>query len=110
MLRPIKVTSTTDIAAVLRADREALGWTGEQLDVRVGWADRYGAKAENPEAPWGKRLIIVRHMGDYWLEALGRTLLLVDTRQAEEILAAVTDEGGSGHGFETVRGMRLVWS
>ena len=111
MLRPVKVTSTTDIAATLRADREALGWSGEQLDLRVGWADRYGAKAENPAAPWGKRLIIVREMGDYWLEALGRSLLLVDSRQVPAIMAAAeAEDGGQEHGFERVHGFRFVWS
>lgn len=44
---PIRVTSRTDIASLLRAHRVALGMTCEQFDQRAGWADRYTTKLEN---------------------------------------------------------------
>jgi hypothetical protein len=44
---PVRVSSRSDIAALLRAHRIAKGMTCEQFDERAGWCDRYTTKLEN---------------------------------------------------------------
>ena len=85
MERPvILVTSATDIATALRRDRERKKkMIGEEFDDYVGWADRYTAKAENPDALWGKTLIRVEMHADLWLQALGYHLVIMDRKEAE---------------------------
>lgn len=108
------VTSATDIASVLRGERERREWTGEDLDARVGWPDRYAAKAENPEAKWGRRLIRIHGMADLWLQSLDLHLCLVERKQAERMMAeAAADpevrEEGANHRVGRVQVSRLVW-
>lgn len=86
MRPPVIVTSTTDIATILRGDRENLGLSGEELDEIVGWPDRYAAKAESPKKRWGRTLLRVEPMGDFWLKALGRSLVLLDSDVAERLV------------------------
>lgn len=88
MRRPILLESMTDIAAELRRDREALGLTGEDLDARIGWSDRYTAKVENPDAAWGKKVFRVHRCADDWLAGLGRCLVIMDRLEAERLIAA----------------------
>lgn len=86
MRPPVIVTSATDIATVLRGDREALGMSGEQLDEVIGWPDRYAAKVENPRKRWGKTLFRIQPMGDFWLKGLNRSLVLMDSELADKIV------------------------
>lgn len=108
------VTSATDIAAVLRGERERRGWTGEDLDARVGWPDRYAAKAENPEAKWGRRLIRVHSMADLWFQSLDLHLCLVERKEAERLAAEVTADPKVGEHrsvhVQRIQVARLVWA
>lgn len=68
-----------DAAAELTRLRIDRGWTGEELDARAGWADRYTGKLERPEAPYGKRGLHISDMYEVWLEALGVCLVIMPT-------------------------------
>lgn len=84
---PVIVSSRTDFATTLRGDREALGLSGEELDEIVGWPDRYTAKVENPDKKrWGRTVFRMEPMADWWLKGLNRSLLLVDTDVAEQMV------------------------
>ncbi len=100
---PVIVTSATDIATVLRGDREALGMSGEQLDEVIGWPDRYSAKVENPKRKWGRTLFRIEPMADYWLKGLNRALILVDRDEAERMI----QEHASLHNPESRRLARV---
>lgn len=96
---PLIVHSRGDITGALVARREALGLTGEQVDDRAGFSERYTAKLEVPYAPCGKTGFIFSHpsevlptgsvrasgMSEVWLETLGLRLVLVDAETAEGI-------------------------
>jgi len=111
MRAPLIVTSSTDIAAVLRRERERRGWTGEELDAKVGWPDRYAAKAENPGTAWGKTLVRVHGMADLWLQTLDYALVLVDRKEAERMVAeaAADPEVCERDHLRRVQVMRLVY-
>lgn len=93
---PLIVHSRGDIAGALIARRHALGFTGEDLDERAGWADRYGAKLEQPNRPCGKAGFLFDYgtevtptgtlrasaMADVWCGSLGVRLVLVDEATA----------------------------
>jgi hypothetical protein len=71
----------------MRRRREGLGWTGEVLDARIGWADRYTAKCENPGEIWGKTQLRFAQMAPLWLDGLNARLVLVDRKLAEQLTA-----------------------
>lgn len=104
------VTSATDIATVLRGDREALGMSGEQLDEIIGWPDRYSAKVENPKRRWGRTLFRIEPMADYWLKGLNRALILMDHDKAEQIVKehAATSQDPEGRRLARVRVLRYA--
>lgn len=83
--RPVIVRSNMDAAAVLTQIRLERGWTGEELDARAGFSDRYTAKLERPNAPWGKRGLHISPMWEVWAEALGLALVLVTKEQARQL-------------------------
>lgn len=96
---PLIVHSRGDITSSLIARRHAIGWTGERLDERAGWADRYGAKLEQNRRPSGKAGFLFSFgtevcpsgtlrasaMAEVWMEALGLRLVLVDNATAKAI-------------------------
>lgn len=108
MRPPVIVKSGLDIAAVLRGDRETLGLTGEAMDERIGWADRYTAKCENPDEKWGKKLFRIEPMAEFWLAGLNRTLLIMDTDQAEALVRSHS-VSSPGRGLQRVSVQRLVF-
>ncbi len=77
MRPPIIISHASYLPTLLRFERIALGMSGEELDWRVGWADRYSAKCESPEKAWGKTVFGSR-CSDEWLAGLGRALVLMD--------------------------------
>lgn len=86
-MRPaVIITSAVDLAVVLRGDREALGLTGEALDDRLGWQERYTAKAENVTKRWGRATFRMGDLCDTWLLGLNRALVLVDRDVAEQLI------------------------
>jgi hypothetical protein len=107
---PVIVTSALDIAAVLRGDREALGISGEELDGRIGWADRYTAKAENPNAKWGRHLIRVEPCADEWMQALNRSLVLMDRTYAQELVRQHASSLPDVRGLQRRLVQRLVFA
>ncbi len=86
MRPPVIITSAVDLAAVLRGDREALGITGEALDDRIGWQERYTAKAENVQKRWGRATFRMGDLCDSWLIGLNRALVLMDRDKAEQFI------------------------
>lgn len=81
--RPVIVKSCTDAAAVLTKARLDRGWSGEELDARAGFPDRYSIKMENPRARWGRRGLHISPMWELWAEALGLCLVIMAKDQAE---------------------------
>lgn len=107
---PVIVSSGTNIAAVLRGDREAFGMSGEELDARIGWADRYTAKAENPDKKsWGKRLIRIEPMADLWMIGLNRALVLMDRTEAERLVREHASSLPDVRGLERQTVVRLAF-
>jgi hypothetical protein len=96
---PLEVDDRGGIVGALIQRRHALAWTGEDLDDRAGWADRYGAKLEVPQRPAGKLgfhfdfpceflpsgNVRPSGMATVWLHALGLRLVLVDEETARSI-------------------------
>lgn len=96
---PLVVDDRGSIVSALIHRRHDLGWSGEDLDERAGWADRYGAKLEVPQRPAGKLgfhfdfpsevlpsgNIRPSGMASVWLQALGLRLVLVDEATAQSI-------------------------
>lgn len=88
-VRPIIIRDEDSLVALLRGRREALGISQQDLDSRIGWPDFYCAKAESPGRKYGRRVAWgLSHFLAYWLEALGLTLVVMDKRQAETLIAA----------------------
>lgn len=97
--QPLEVDDRSSIVGALVQRRRNLGWTGEDLDERAGWADRYGAKLEVPQRPAGKLgfhfdfpceflpsgNVRASGMATVWLQALGLRLVLVDEETARSI-------------------------
>lgn len=83
--RPVLVTSAMDAAAVLTLARKAKGWTGEELDARAGWPDRYTSKIENPEKAWGKRGLQVSPMWEIGAQTLGLVLVVMTREEADKL-------------------------
>jgi hypothetical protein len=89
---PVIVNSRGDIAGFLADLRRAAGMTGEELDYRAGFSDRYTAKLEQGDKPYGRKGFVVEPgkikvwgMGEVWLEALGARLVIVPAAVAEAI-------------------------
>ncbi|PZO04679.1 MAG: hypothetical protein DCF29_10105 [Alphaproteobacteria bacterium] len=96
---PLVVHSRGQIVGALIARRHDLGLRGEDLDARIGWCDRYTGKVERPNRPEGRPSfkfdapcevmptgdIRPTGLSDFWLEALGVRLVLVDARTADTI-------------------------
>lgn len=105
--QPLAVHSRGQIVDALVGRRHALGWSGEELDARAGWADRYGSKLERPNRPQGRvgfhfdwptevlpsGSIRAAGMADIWLEALGLRLVLLDEATAGAIGAVDAPSG-----------------
>lgn len=97
--QPLELHARGQIIDALTQRRHALGWTGEDLDERAGWADRYAGKLEVPLRPAGRPSFHFAYgtivtptgacqptaMGQVWLEALGLRLVLVDAATAAAI-------------------------
>lgn len=107
-MKPALVTTTEDAAEWLRAKREALGLSGEALDARVGWPDRYTAKAENPGSRWAKRLIRIADMGELWLQGLDAALIIADRQDALRFVEGHIDSEIQHHGVRRVRKLVLT--
>lgn len=103
---PLEVDDRGGIVGALIQRRHALAWTGEDLDERAGWADRYGAKLEVPQRPAGKLgfhfdfpceflpsgNVRPSGMATVWLHALGLRLVLVDEETARSLGAVPAPE------------------
>ena len=108
-LPPTIVHTRADIAKLLTAERIAAGMTCEAFDYHAGFSDRYVSKMENGGKPGmrqgfhiepdammidGDRVthregrISMSAMAEVWLDALGVSLVLMRTDQAEAIGAA----------------------
>jgi hypothetical protein len=87
---PVLIESAADFAFAMRRRREGLGWTGEILDARIGWADRYTAKCENPGETWGKTQLRFAQMAPLWLDGLNARLVLVDREFAHQLTTLPT--------------------
>lgn len=117
-LAPLIVHSRGDIAGALIARRHALGWTGEDLDERAGWADRYAGKLERPLRRTGKAGFLFEFgtevcpsgtlrasaMSQVWCEALGVRLVLVDAATAAAIGAVPAPPPTPGERLSPVGG------
>ena len=104
---PLEVWDRGQVVDALISRRVALGWRGEDLDHRAGWADRLGAKLEKPATPsgragfhfeWPTELLPggsmrATGMGSVWLQALGLRLVLVDDDTARAIGAQPAPTG-----------------
>lgn len=90
-MRPVKVRSDDELVAALRGRREQVGMTQGALDDRVGWPDAYTAKLEAPHRKFGKSIagLFTNALFD-WLQGLGLTLVLMDAREADALIAAHT--------------------
>lgn len=107
-MKPALITNTAEAAEWLRAKREALGLSGEALDARVGWPDRYTSKAENPGLQWAKRLIRIADMGELWLQGLDAALILADREDAMRFVQGHVDAEVQHHGVRRVRKLVLT--
>lgn len=100
--RPVLISDRNELADTMSARRDELGITGEHLDHIAGFQERYCAKLELPDAPWGRGSLTVSppsltkwggdvkmtSMGAIWLDALGLKLVLMDGELAQAIGAA----------------------
>lgn len=99
-VRPVMIVDEVQLVGILRGRREALGVSQGELDDRVGWADGYSAKLEAPDRKYGRRVAWgISAFLNWWLEALGLTLVLMDKEQAQALIAAAdgTDLASSTH-------------
>jgi len=81
-VKPLMVTSETEMQRALKERREELGLTGEALDEIVGLSRGHVTKIENADKPWGKRAFQMTPSMDWLLEALGMALVLVPRVEA----------------------------
>lgn len=111
MLRPpVIITASTDLAAVLRGDREALGLSGEDLDARIGWSDRYTAKLESGHKSWGRQVFRMERTADEWLLGLNRALVLMDRDEAQRLVLQHATSLPDERGLRRVRVQRLAFA
>lgn len=107
---PVIVTATTDFAAVLRGDREGLGISGEELDSRIGWCDRYTAKLESGHKSWGRQVFRMERTADEWLLGLNRALVLIDRDAAMAMVREHASSLPDERGLRRVTVARLVFA
>lgn len=106
---PVIIAASTDLAAVLRGDREALALSGEDLDGRIGWCDRYTAKLESGHKKWGRRVFFMEPTADEWLLGLNRALVLMDRDEADRLIREHVSSLPNGRGLQRVRVQRLAF-
>lgn len=111
--QPVIVHSRADIASLLQAHRESLGWTCEEFDARAGFSDRYVTKMERAREgkPTIGRLGFQIHppteaqdhvsikasfMADVWLETAGLALVLMPVELARSIGAVQAPKRSEG--------------
>lgn len=96
---PLSLSDRGQITDALIARRHSLRWTGEDMDVHAGWADRFTGKIERPTAPQGRvgfhftqpsevlsaGDIRLTGMASCQLETLGLARVLVDLPTADAI-------------------------
>ncbi|RYG88766.1 MAG: hypothetical protein EON59_03395 [Alphaproteobacteria bacterium] len=101
---PLVVSDRSDITSALIKRRHSIGWKGEDIDERAGWADRLIGKLESPGSLSARRGFVfdwpsevlptgsvrATGMGAVWLKALGLSLVLVDRATADRIGAVET--------------------
>lgn len=76
MEKPVLVRGRDDLLAVMRAEREALGFTHLEMDARVGLASGHYGKVENAGAAWGKQAFRMTYTIECILEALNLQLII----------------------------------
>ena len=82
---PVIVYSRAEIAAVLTRRRHALGMTGEELDYHAGFSDRYTAKLERGDKPYGRQGFFISPGAEVWMPALGCCLVIMSEETAVAI-------------------------
>lgn len=86
-VRPEIICDDTQFVGLMRGRREGLGLTQGETDDRIGWPDGYLAKVEAPDRKYGRRVIWIGAFCNWWLEAMGLALVLMDREQAEALIA-----------------------
>lgn len=88
------ITSSDEFRAAIKARREELGLTGEQLDAIVGLTRGHVGKIEHGDKPWGKRAFRMEGAPqmtasiDWILDALGLALVLVPRDHVQRLTEA----------------------
>ena len=97
--QPTIVTGNLDLASALWGRRDALMLTAEQVDDLAGFQERYTAKLEQGDQPWGRGSlrvtgstdthpagrVLLSFLGGIWLETLGLRLVVMSAEQAERL-------------------------
>lgn len=97
---PVLINSSGELGFEIARRRYALGMSGEEVDYLAGVQDRYAAKLESPDAPWGRAPlhltppcahvspagnIRLPSAADWVLEVLGLRVVLMTKEQADAI-------------------------
>lgn len=94
---PMVCRDGADLVAGLRTVRQGRGLSHLALDQRIGWADGFTGKIEQPTKGWGKR--IWNQAMDDLLQGLGVGLVLVDIGPRREaclpLPAAIAPDAGN---------------
>lgn len=107
-MRPLIIETTEQFAESMRLAREELGISGEALDTLCGWPDRYTAKAENPEAKWGRVALKLSENAQAWMIALGHCLVLMPVEQARAICASDHERARANDSIRVEKVYRLT--
>lgn len=112
-MKPRHVTCTEDLVEALRERRKALGITHLEMDAKVGLTEGHTSKVEVPDAEWGKRPFQMLTTVDWMLKAVGLSLVIMTTDQAQELEQM---QGGterrvrrSGRAKSVTKHRRLTW-
>lgn len=105
---PILLTRPTDIGLILRSDREAMNITAFDLDQIIGTQDGYIQKCENAgrfnaNPHQSRNPIRVNEVGFCWMEALGRSMVMMDTADALRLSELLPTEEVGGRRYERVK-------
>lgn len=76
VMAPAVIRDGADMIATLRTVRQRRGWTHLDLDSKIGWADGYASKVEQPHKRFGRPLVAPA-LSDL-MQALGVGLVAVD--------------------------------
>lgn len=86
-VKPVVISDEAQLIGLLRGRREGMGLSQGEADDRIGWPDGYLAKVEAPDRKYGRRVFWMSSFCNWWLEAMGLTLVLMETEQAQALIA-----------------------